>query len=268
MTAPPADHARRAYDTFAPFYDAFVAGHANDDWTRMLLEVARSAGLRGRRLLDVACGTGESFVAMLDRGFEVTGCDISPAMVAVAREKARGRATVLEHDMRALPRLGRFDLVWCLGDALNYLHHRDELDAAFAGVAANLAPDGVVVFDVNTLATFRDVYSSLRVLPSAEQVIVLDGQGDGALPAGGVAEVWIERLMPVDGERWARSRSVHHHRHHAAATLEASLASAGLAVVARYGSTLAGLEPELDEQRHIKAVFAARHARARGGERR
>jgi SAM-dependent methyltransferase len=268
MTAPPVDHARRAYETFAPFYDDFVAAHENHEWTRMLLEVARSAGLRGRRLLDVACGTGESFVAMLDRGFEVTACDISPAMVAIAREKAGGRATVLEHDMRALPRLGRFDLVWCLGDALNYLHRRDELDAAFAGIAANLAPDGVVVFDVNTLATFRDVYSSLRVLPSAEQVIVLDGHGAGALAAGGVAEVWIERLMPVDGERWARSRSVHHHRHHAAATLEASLASAGLAVVARYGSTPAGLEPELDEQRHIKAVFAARQTRARDGERR
>lgn len=262
MSAPPADHARRAYETFAPFYDDFVAGHENDEWTRMLLEVAESAGLRGRRLLDVACGTGESFVAMLDRGFEVTACDISPAMVAIARDKARGRATVVEHDMRALPRLGRFDLVWCLGDALNYLHRRAELDAAFAGIAANLAPDGVVVFDVNTLATFRDVYSSLRVVPSAEQVIVLEGHGTGALPAGGAAEVWIERLVPLDGERWQRSRSVHHHRHHAAATLEDSLASAGLVVVARHGSTPTGLEPELDEQRHIKAVYAARHARA------
>jgi SAM-dependent methyltransferase len=262
MTALPADHARRAYDTFAPFYDDFVAGHENDEWTRMLLEVARSAGLRGRRLLDVACGTGASFVAMLELGFEVIACDISPAMVAIAREKARGRATVLEQDMRALPRLGRFDLVWCLGDSLNYLHRRAELDDAFAGIAANLAPDGVVVFDVNTLATFRDVYSSFRVLPSAEQVIVLDGHGAGALPAGGAAEVWIERLTPVDGERWARSRSVHHHRHHAAATLEDSLASAGLVVTARYGSTPSGLEPDLDEERHIKAVFAARRARA------
>jgi SAM-dependent methyltransferase len=262
MTAPPADHARRAYETFAPFYDAFVAGHENDEWTRMLLELAESVGLRGRRLLDVACGTGESFVAMLERGFEVTACDISPAMVAVARDKARGRATVLEHDMRALPRVGRFDLVWCLGDALNYLDRRAELDATFAGMAANLAPDGVVVFDVNTLHTFRDMYSSLRVLPSAEQVIVLDGHGAGSLPAGGAAEVWIDRLVPVDGERWQRSRSVHHHRHHAAATLEDSLASADLTVVGRYGSTLAGLEPDLDEQRHIKAVYAARRVRA------
>jgi SAM-dependent methyltransferase len=262
MSGPPADHARRAYEEFAAFYDDFVAGHGNDEWTGMLLDVAHAAGLRGTRLLDVACGTGESFVAMLERGFEVTACDVSPAMVAVARAKSRGRATVHEHDMRALPRMGRFDLVWSLGDALNYLHEPGELEAAFAGMRANLADDGVVVFDVNTLATFRDVYSSIRVVCGDGQVIVLDGQGTTRLGEGGAAEVWIDRLTPADGERWERRRSVHHHRHHPVGTIEAALAAAGLTVVARYGSTRAGLEPELDELRHIKAVYAARHARA------
>jgi predicted TPR repeat methyltransferase len=260
--AVPTDHARQAYETFAPFYDDFVAGHGYDQWTRMLLDAARGAGLHGHRLLDIACGTGESFIAMLDRGFEVTACDISRSMIAIARDKSRERATLLEHDMRELPRLGEFDLVWCLGDALNYLDGREELEATFAGMRANLAADGVVVFDVNTLATFRDVYSSLRVLPSEQQVIVLDGQGTSALAAGGVAEVWIDRLTPIDGERWARARSVHHHRHHAPAAIEAALSAAGLAVVDCYGSTIGRLERELDEMRHIKAVYVARHARA------
>jgi SAM-dependent methyltransferase len=266
VTAPTADHARQAYETFACFYDDFVAGHGNDEWTSMLLDAARSAGLRGHRLLDVACGTGESFAAMLGRGFDVTACDISPAMVARATEKARGRAVVLEHDMRTLPRLGEFDLVWCLGDALNYLDRREELQAALAGMRSNLAAGGVLVFDVNTLATFRDVYASLRVLPAERQVIVLDGQGSSSLAPGGAAEVWIDRLTPAGEEKWTRCRSVHHHRHHSAAAIQACLAAAGLAVVARYGSTLSGLEPELDERRHIKAVFIARHARAPYGE--
>ena len=43
--------------------------------------------LQGRRLLDVACGTGKSFIPMLERGWEVTACDISAAMVEVARGK-------------------------------------------------------------------------------------------------------------------------------------------------------------------------------------
>ena len=260
--SPPADHALRAYEAFAPFYDAFTRNHANDEWTGMVLDAARAAGLRGERLLDVACGTGQSFLAMLERGFTVAACDVSPAMVAIAAAKAGDRATVSVQDMRALPRLGRFDLVWALGDALNYLQDGGELEAALTGMRRNLAPDGVIAFDVNTLATFRRVYSSLQVLPCEREVIVLDGHGNGDLPAGGAATVWIDRLRAVNGGPWERRRSIHHHRHHPPAAIERALRAAGLEIVARWGSTESGLEPGPDEGRHIKTVYAARNARA------
>jgi SAM-dependent methyltransferase len=263
VSHPPADHARDAYDVFAPFYDQFTAGHEHDEWAGMVLGAARRAGLRGRRLLDVGCGTGESFLALLERGFEVTACDVSPAMVALARRKARGRAAVCVADMRELPRLGEFDLVWCLGDALNYLHDARELVAALAGMRRNLAGDGIVAFDVNTLATFRRVYSALWVLRGDGDVIVLDGHGSDAVDAGGSASVWIDRLSPRGDGPWARDRSVHHHRHHPLAAIEQAIAAAGLETVQRCGSSLRGLEPDVDESRHIKAVFLARHARAR-----
>lgn len=257
-----ASDARTAYERFAAFYDDFTAGYEHGAWAGMLLDAAEAAGLRGRRLLDVACGTGESFLSMLDRGFEVTACDISPAMLAAARAKATGRAELLEHDMRALPRLGAFDLVWCLGDALNYLMTAGALRAAFGGMAANLARDGVLVFDVNTLSTFRDVYSSLRVRPGERQILLLDGHGAPDVGAGGEAEVWIDRLTPAAGGRWERCRTVHRHRHHPASTIERCLAANGLALAAVHGSSADGLRPGLDEDRHIKGVYIARHAHA------
>ncbi|PLS30344.1 ubiquinone biosynthesis methyltransferase UbiE [Bifidobacterium margollesii] len=45
------------------------------------------AGLAGTRVLDVACGTGVSSRALAARGAEVTGCDISEGMLAVARRR-------------------------------------------------------------------------------------------------------------------------------------------------------------------------------------
>jgi SAM-dependent methyltransferase len=262
VSRPPADHALCAYEAFAPFYDTFTAQHENGEWTRMVLEAARDAGLRGRRLLDVACGTGESFVAMLERGFEVTACDVSPAMARIARRKAAGRASVAVHDMRELPVLGEFDLVWCLGDSLNYMQDSGELEAALTGMRRNLAPAGVVAFDVNTLATFRGVYSSLLVIPGEREVIVLEGHGSRDLAAGGSASVWIDRLGARDDGSWERRRSVHHHRHHTVAGIERAIAAAGLETVARRGSSLRGLEADADEGRHIKTVYLARHARA------
>ena len=86
------DPALAAYEALAPFYDEFTAGYDYDRWLDGLEALALEHGLRGRSLLDVACGTGKSFMPMLARGYEVTACDLSPAMVELAREGARGRA--------------------------------------------------------------------------------------------------------------------------------------------------------------------------------
>jgi SAM-dependent methyltransferase len=109
--------AKAAYDAFASAYDDFNHRYMYERWTGRLLAKAEEAGREGDRLLDVACGTGLSFLPMLDRGFEVTGCDISPAMVEVARPKAEGRAELVVADMRELPVMGEFDLVWSVDDA-------------------------------------------------------------------------------------------------------------------------------------------------------
>ena len=164
--------------------------------------------------------------------------------------------------MRDLPRLGEFDLVWCLGDSLNYMRDASELEAALRGMRRNLAPDGIVAFDVNTLATFRHVYSSILVVPGDHDVIVLDGHGSADLEPGGSATVWIDHLSARNGAGWQRERSIHHHRHHPAAEIERALAAAGLETVARYGSSKRGLHDFVDESRQIKTVYTARHARA------
>src|SRR5919198_3641517 len=160
---PLSQHARAAYDVIAPHYDDFTAHHDYDKWTASLEALARDCGLQGQRLLDVACGTGKSFLPFLERGYEVVACDISPAMVALAAGKAGGRACVEVHDMRELPRLGAFDLVCCIDDAVNYLLSVEELVAAFSGLARNLAAGGVVLFDANSLMAYRTFFASMSV---------------------------------------------------------------------------------------------------------
>lgn len=173
--------------------------------------------------------------------------------------KVTGRADVVVADLRDLPRLGEFDLVWCLGDAVNYLQGESELSAAFAGVRRNLARGGIFIFDVNTLETFRTVYSSMLVKPAEHRVIILEGRGDAAVEPHGAAEVWIDRLEPTDGGWWRRVRSVHHHRHHPLEALARALRAAGMNPLGSHGSRLTGeLEPEADEADHVKAVVMAR----------
>lgn len=258
--------AREVYDAWAPYYDQYTAHHRYSEWTVTLERLARRAGLRGRRLLDVACGTGKSFLPFLERGYEVCACDVSPAMAAIAAEKAAGRARVEVHDMRALPRLGAFDLVCCLDDAVNYLDTERDLVDAFASLHRNLAPGGVVVFDANTLRAYRTYFASATVVQSPDRVLVWNGRTPGDLPAGGAA---CGDLLALErgAEWWSRTRLEDRQRHHGAATVRAALASAGLPWVATYGMQLDGSVSEgVDELASSKALYVARASAPERGE--
>ena len=56
-----------------PVYDTFTASYNYERWTGGILAAAEAQGLGGRRLLDVACGTGKSFQYMLQRGVAGNG---------------------------------------------------------------------------------------------------------------------------------------------------------------------------------------------------
>ena len=59
-----------AYQAIAPVYDDFTAHHDYERPARQPPARTRTARPRGDRLLDVACGTGKSFIPMLERGWK------------------------------------------------------------------------------------------------------------------------------------------------------------------------------------------------------
>jgi SAM-dependent methyltransferase len=258
------DAALAAYERLAPFYDDFTAGYDYETWLDGLELLALEHGLPGRRLLDVACGTGKSFLPMLRRGYEVTACDLSPAMVELAREKALGAAEVVVADVRELPLLGEFDLVTCLDDSLNYLLGDDDLEAAFEGIAANLAPGGLLLFDLNTLGTYRRVFRSDSVAESDGTVFCWRGLSAGEPLPGGTFEAAIDVFSRAGEDCWRRSTSRHRQRHRTRDEVERALGLAGLELVLVRGQSAgARLEPERDEELHTKLVHLARATETR-----
>jgi SAM-dependent methyltransferase len=251
-------HALAAYEACARHYDAFTAHHDYETWTTTLEGLARPHGLRGRRLLDVACGTGKCVLPFLERGYDVTACDISPAMVRLAAAKAGDRVRLEVCDMRALPRLGAFDLICCLDDAVNYALDAEQLAATFAGMARNLAAGGVVVFDANTLFAYRTFFASITVLAGDERVLVWDGHATAAFAPGSLAQATLEALERREDGTWRRECSAHHQRHHPRETVERALRRAGLQSAAVHGMRLDGSTTDgFDELGNSKAVYIA-----------
>lgn len=251
MTAPTSTQpiARETYDAFAPIYDEYNQGYMYERWTGRLLEKAKEAGLRGDRLLDVGCGTGLSFIPMLERGFQVTGCDISPGMLELARVKVdEEAATLLVADMRELPRLGQFDLIWAVNDAMNYLLSVSELEATLAGMVANLAPGGRIVFDLNTLGLFRAVYSEQRWVDGRRFV----WQGLTSPSGPGSEAIYEARIESLEGEA---ETHLHRQRYFPETEVLAAADAVGLRELAVYGELDGDLSPGVDEDHHTKFVY-------------
>lgn len=252
--------AEQAYEAMASVYDDFTAHHNYELWLGNLLPKARGHGLRGHRLLDVGCGTGKSFLPMLERGWEVTACDISTSMLELARAKAGDAAQLSVADMRELPVFGEFDLVWSLDDAVNYLLSGEELGRALSGMRANLAPGGLLMFDVNTLQAYRTFFAEEQRLERGGRRLVWRGQGDGNAPPGSIGEARFE-AEPEDGVAEVETH-VHRQRHFPEAEVLELLAASGLECLDVYGHGFDAVPKQpVEELVHSKAVYISRLAR-------
>lgn len=249
------------YDAFAPHYDAFTSGSDYEDWARVVLEHAGRHGLRGRALLDIACGTGNSFLPFLRRGFHVSGSDSSSGMLAEAARKAP-RARLVLADMRELPKLGEFDLVTCFDDSLNYLLGDDELAAALAGIASSLAPAGLAVFDLNSLLAYRTTFARDEVTEAGQTVFAWRGAAAADASPGCEVSARLDIFARTEGELYTRVSTTHRQRHFPLGLVVALLEAAGLECVAVHGVLPdCSLAAPADEAVHPKLVYTARHRR-------
>jgi len=146
------------YNSLGPLYDRLKATDDLQTWVDLLLDTAGFPHGNQRRVLDLGCGTGGSSRAFANRGFDVTGCDSSSAMLRVARARhPEGR--YLQADIRRLPaHLTGFDIVNYMGDVPNHLLEEDDVVAALTCAARALAPTGIVMFDVNTITAYQQLF--------------------------------------------------------------------------------------------------------------
>jgi ubiquinone/menaquinone biosynthesis C-methylase UbiE len=146
-----------SFSSIAPYYDALMATVPYARWADYVSQLAALSGrlIRpGSRLLDLATGTGSVALEFAERSCTVVGIDLSEPMLMEARRKAAERGLQVEFICSDLARFEVsevFDHAVCLYDSFNYLTDPDDLKRAFANISSALAPDGLLIFDVNTV---------------------------------------------------------------------------------------------------------------------
>jgi len=151
------------YDQLAALYD-YVMRHVDYvEWADYIEQLFRWCGANPHKITEAACGTGALALILADRGYSVSGYDLSEAMISVAKAKARARDENLPQfavaDMKSLPH-GEADVVLCVYDSINYCSNTGELAVTFRSFRKAVRAGGIAIFDVtteaNSLRYFRD----------------------------------------------------------------------------------------------------------------
>jgi SAM-dependent methyltransferase len=160
VPAPPGPDDTPFYVPIGQFQAELYRRNAFAAHTRAEVEalVARTGLRAGHRVVDVGCGDGRHLRALAAQGVHGVGVDVSPALVAAARDAADRerdgwppdtRLDVVVGDARRLREvdglpLGRADVAWTLCQGAFGTHPATDRDV-LAGVADCVRPGGVVV---------------------------------------------------------------------------------------------------------------------------
>ena len=124
-------------------------------------------------VLDLGSGTGKMTLELARRGYDMTGIDISPEMLSVAREYAEDegygdKILWLMQDMRDFELYGTVDAVISTLDCINHLTSVSDLKKTLSLVHNYLIPDGIFIFDINGRGKFERVYSDNAYVNESE----------------------------------------------------------------------------------------------------
>jgi ubiquinone/menaquinone biosynthesis C-methylase UbiE len=136
---------KRAREFYAETYDTVVPDwHGEVDFYRGLAAEAHAVG---QAVLEVACGTGRVAIRLAREGFEVTGFDLSSAMLDDAREKSAGMSNLhwVQGDMRSFELGETFGLVIIPGHSFQNILTATDQFACLESIRRHLVPGGLLV---------------------------------------------------------------------------------------------------------------------------
>lgn len=123
------------------------------------------ANQQGGSILDVACGTGRFTIPLAERGFDMTGLDITPEMLEFAKQKAERLSLSINWvhaDARKFELSRKYRFIFTTGNSFQHFLDRVSVDELLGSVHRHLDDDGVFAFEtrnptISVLAADEDI---------------------------------------------------------------------------------------------------------------
>lgn len=143
------------YKKLPQYFDAHNISDDSDTKNSVIEKLLKEQKVR--TILDLTCGTGSQVFYLIKHGYKVIGADFSPALLDIARAKAKKEKLDLKFidgDMRKV-KIGKFDAVITIANAIGHLT-KSGFEKAIRNIHRNLNDGGIYIFDIFNLESMTD----------------------------------------------------------------------------------------------------------------
>lgn len=259
-----------AYTDFAQVYDELMDDTPYEEWCGFLMELFQKYGVddisksekasdplwqERNTILDLGCGTGTLTELLARKGYDMIGVDNAQEMLQIAMEK-RERSDLpilyLLQDMREFELYGTVGTVVCVCDSLNYLLEEGDVLQTFRLVNNYLYPQGIFIFDFNTVYKYATVIGDATIAENREDCSFIwenyyheeqeINEYDLTVFVRGEQEAWFRRFQEI-----------HYQRGYRLEQMKALLMEAGLTFVAAIDADTHGTVTDESERIYVVA---------------
>ena len=225
----------QAYGEFARVYDMFQDNVDYETWGEWLKNRLKEYGISDGLVLDLGCGTGTMTEILAQAGYDMIGVDNSEEMLAEAMEKrveSGHDILYLLQDMQEFELYGTVRAVVSVCDSLNYITEEEELEHVFALVNNYLDPQGIFLFDMNTIYKYQTMIGDTTIAENRDEgSFIWENIFDEET---GINTYELALFIPREDGLYEKTEEVHYQRAYSLDKIKELLSKAGLEFLAVY----------------------------------
>lgn len=236
-----------AYEVFADYYDKLTGNVEYSKRAQYLLGILKKHNHEAGLTLDLACGTGSLTLELKKAGVDIYGIDASADMLSVALQKASDEGEqilYLRQRMQSIDLYGTIDTCFCTLDSINHLTDKKDVQKTFERVSLFMNPQGLFVFDVNTVYKHREVLKDNVFVFDTDEVYCV---WQNTPLQGDVTDISLDFFIPEENNYYRVTENFRE-RAYTVEELTEMLWEAGFEVEAVYGD-MTEMPPAETEQR-------------------
>ena len=242
-----------SYSELASCYDLFMDETPYDSWLSFILEKFEKYNVPKELVLDLGCGTGTLTEMLADCGYDMIGVDSSEEMLQQAiekRDESGHEILYLLQDMREFELYGTVRAIVSICDSINYLLEDEDVLETFRLVNNYLDPDGIFIFDFNTVYKYKEIIGDTTIAENRENYSFI---WDNYFHEDEHINEYELTIFSKEGELYKKTNETHYQRGYTVDEMVEFIKAAGMEVLEVTDAETNETVTETSERVHIIA---------------